>query len=324
LAKEQQVAAQLHRQNSSIHPSAESYRLAEYVALEEIDGEQNSPSLKQSYISLMDQLEIDGYPKQEISTVGKNIILTKKIEKLKPKGIPESEISVGRWWWYVAKERGCIDPHYSHPKDKPDKKPKNVFEQENDSWLAVIEKFEDYLKAEKTTLRNKNFNSKIPENESREALLIMNRVIDHANERLNNKTKIPPSHYSILMRDSFYASGTLLSQNYYLHVKEKEKFTKKQYQKVVRGIMKDMPARFEPNDEDQSDACGFSGVPCPKCGSYRTEFVSSFEKIVYEDVNGNKYEHGIKVRRIKCFAEDRKYQAPMPTLPAAEISKSEW
>jgi len=142
LAKEQQVAAQLHRQNSSVHPSDESYCLAESVALEEIDGEQDSPSLKESYILLMDQLEIDGYHKQEISSVGKKIILTKKIEKLKPKGIPESEISVGRWWWYVAKERGCIDPHYSHPKNVIDDTPKKQSTKINIRYI-------DYLKRTK-------------------------------------------------------------------------------------------------------------------------------------------------------------------------------
>ena len=64
---EQQVGTQLNRQNSS-NPSTEAYRLADKITeLEILDG--NNITLKESYINLMDQLEIDGIPKEKISKV---------------------------------------------------------------------------------------------------------------------------------------------------------------------------------------------------------------------------------------------------------------
>ena len=183
----------------------------------------------------------------------------------------------------------------------------------------------EFLKIQKTYVKHNHFKSLIPKLQWEESLLLINQAITHANERLNNKVKIAPSNYSILLRDCMIASGTKLSQMFYEHIREKETFTTKQSGKIIRAILKDMPARYEPNNTDQAEACGFSGVPCPGCDSFRTEYVSSFEKIIYEDAKGNKYENGIKVRKIKCYAEEGKtYDAPIPSLPAIEISSSEW
>ena len=66
---EQRVGTQLNRQNSST-PSTEAYRLADKIAQIEINDDGDNITLKESYINLMDQLEIDGVPKEKISTIG--------------------------------------------------------------------------------------------------------------------------------------------------------------------------------------------------------------------------------------------------------------
>lgn len=64
-----------------IKPRLLSYKLAEAIATEELQ-EENSITLKQNYINLIDQLEIDGIPKEKISTIGKQIIIERKKQKL--------------------------------------------------------------------------------------------------------------------------------------------------------------------------------------------------------------------------------------------------
>ncbi len=110
MAELQQVATEPERQNSSKKPSLKSYALAEQIANEEINGSKSS-TLKQYYINLMTQLEIEGYPKHQISIIGKQIVVEKKYEKL---DIPKREIIIGSWWYDIAKQQGCVDPYYLH------------------------------------------------------------------------------------------------------------------------------------------------------------------------------------------------------------------
>jgi len=263
-----EIATEPERQNSSKKPSLESYALAEQIANEEISGGKSS-TLKQYYINLMTQLEIEGFPKQQISTIGKQIVIEKKSEKLKD--IPKEEISIGSWWYDVTKERGCIDPHYSHPDEPKDLAPPTFFELQNQQTISVIDEMMEFLKSEKQFLKHNEHDSKIHENTLRENILILRKAVTHANERFNKKRKIAPSHYSILFRDFIYSMSSYLSVPYYLHVRKKETFTAKQAGKVIKATIKDIPYRFEPIDEDEAEACGFSGVPCPNCGNFRTE-----------------------------------------------------
>ena len=73
-------------QEIQIKPSLLAYKLAESIALEELESEK-SISLKENYIRLIDQLEIDGVPKEKISAMGKQIIIERKKIKLDAKGI---------------------------------------------------------------------------------------------------------------------------------------------------------------------------------------------------------------------------------------------
>ena len=100
-----------------IKPSLESYKLAEAVAIEELESEK-SITLKENYIRLIDQLQIDGVPNENISALGKQIIIEKKKQKLQWKGIEAETIAVGSWWYQVAREQGCTDSRFSPVKQE--------------------------------------------------------------------------------------------------------------------------------------------------------------------------------------------------------------
>ena len=320
---EQQVGSQLNRQNSST-PSTEAYRLADKIAEIEINDDGDNLTLKESYINLMDQLEIDGVPKEKISTIGSKIIQQKKSKRLAGKAITESEVYVGTWWFITAREHGCIDPHYSHPKNSPTEiKPKTNHELENIETISVIDDMMEYLKSEKQFLKHNIHDSKIPENILRENILLMKNAITHANERFNNKLKIAPSHYSILFRQFLESMSSHLSVPFYLHVCKKETFTAKQAGKIIRANVKDLPLRYEPKDEDESEACGFSGVQCPNCKFFRTEITMRVENYEIEE-KGKVVTKSRGIRQIHCFKEDQNFDAPKVVLPANEMSESQW
>ena len=316
-------------------PSLQAYLLADIAVKEELDGDQANSSVKDAWINLGNQLEIEGISKDKIGTVMTKLILEKKSAKTK---IPQEELRMSGYFHKVVHSQNWFDPFYSHPTDDALERREDTsyiptkYEIENQDWIDAINEFKEFLDTEKLYLKKHHFVSKIPIAESNECVGQIRSIIKQASERLNNKTKISPSNYAILIRNTYTASGTLLSQLFYEHVKEKEVFVKKQYQKVVKAIMQDMPAEFEPNDDIQSKACGFSGVPCPNCDCFRTEYVPAVKVIEEKDWNGKilRNENGdpvkktIGIRKIHCYAEDRDHEAPMPQIPAAEINTSNW
>lgn len=103
-------------QKSEMRPSIEANSLAEKAALEEIKGERGNETLKKVWLLLANQLEIEGIPKEKISSVGKSLIVTQKKEKLKKLGYPEDElksITISGWWREVMNSIGCTDSKYS-------------------------------------------------------------------------------------------------------------------------------------------------------------------------------------------------------------------
>ena len=244
-------------------------------------------------------------------------------KKYRSLGIPRTEYKWHSGHFYsITKKNGWADPHYSHLTDDPnaDLKPKTNFELENTESISVIKEMIDYLKSEKQFLEHNFHDSKIPESILRENILVMKNAITHANERFNNKLKIAPSHYSILFRQFLESMSSHLSVPFYLHVRKKETFTAKQAGKIIRANVKDLPLRYEPKDEDESEACGFSGEQCPNCKFFRTEVTMRIENYTTEE--NIKKSRG--VRQIHCFKEDANFDAPKIALPANVISESKW
>lgn len=77
--------------SSKVKPSLESYKLADVAVSEEISSEESNPSLKEAWIHLGNQLEIDGIPKDQVCLVAKKLLIEKKSEKTE---LPIDEIKL--------------------------------------------------------------------------------------------------------------------------------------------------------------------------------------------------------------------------------------
>ncbi len=312
----------------TIKPSLQSYNLVGTAIIEELSGEESNMLLKDAWINLGNQLIIEGIPEEQISSVATKLLLEKKAETT---NLPKEELKMSGYFYRVYNSEGWTNSFYARNANEEQSVTlgeqentsikQNAFEQENKSWISSIERLEDFLKLEKTKLKNNHFDSLVPQKQSNQILLTINSIIDHCHDRLNKKTKIPLAHHPILLRDVMTASGTLLSQKYYEHVMEKEVFTTKTVSKIVRCIMKDVPFRYEPTNKDQAEACGFSGVSCPNCDNFRTEYVPGIKIIEVKDSEGRRLKNKktgeiltqtIGIRRIHCYKEDLDYDAPMP------------
>jgi len=167
----------------------------------------------------MTQLEIEGFPKSQISTIGKQIVVEKKCEKLN--NIPKEEITIGSWWYDIAKEQGCVDLHYSYPKENPDLKNKKSTHKTNQRYIdnlkrtkeictELIKKFEETEYIEKTL--------------DKKQLQYLNHewdaILDIAENTYNEKTKVPLNLQNLLLIEAStassitYAGMTFLKSNY--------------------------------------------------------------------------------------------------------------
>jgi len=268
------VATEPERQNSSNKkPSLESYALAEQIANEEINVGK-SQTLKQYYINLMNQLEIEGFSKSQISTVGKQIVIEKKSQKLKD--IPMDEITIGSWWYDIAREQGCIDPHYSHTKNQSDSKEKKSTHKTNQRYVdylkrtkdictELIKKFEESLDIEKSL--------------DKKQLQFINHewdaVLDIAENTFNEKTKVPLNLQNLLLIEAATASSitfagmTFLKSSYLQYQKIGSFLTTKQIGHIQNGITRTSLSIFKPDSRDTAIFQKYYGLSCIECKSWR-------------------------------------------------------
>lgn len=317
--------------NSSI--SDETYYLINLAVDEEISSERNNETLKEYWIKIGNQLEIDGVPKQEICTTASKLIIKIKSGKL---NIPEEEVRPGSWFYEIYKKQGWVNINLGRPRqDEPDEtieNPKTKYEIENQCWRIEVRRMKDILDDLDQKLKNEPFDSLLPRNISDQTVRQLETNSEYFKEMINKKIKIKPIFYSQLIKAWFGFSGKKLANLYYTYVQEKVEFVEKQYRKPVKALMREMPAEFEPQNEDHAKACDFSGVPCPACHCLRTHYVPAIKVIVEKDWNGTDLinEKGepitkkIAVKKIHCYKCEKDHDAPAPRLPAIEISATEW
>jgi len=137
--------------------------------------------------------------------------------------------------------------------------PKNEFEIENKNWIDVMDRYIELFKDSRDLMKRERWNDLIPDAISKESLFLLNRNADMQKERQNKKRKIPLSHYSVLFRDYLVASSATVSTLFYEHIRKRGKFTGKQARKIIHGLVKDMPDKYEPKDSEESESLGFSG-----------------------------------------------------------------
>jgi len=249
----------------------------------------------------MSQLEIEGFPKQQISTIGKQIVVEKKSEKLK--NIPKEEITIGSWWYDIAREQGCIDIHYSHPKDIESKHEKKIKQNPNQKYVYNLKRTKEICdiaikKFEKSADIEKSLTPK--------QIKILNHewdaVLDIAENAFNEKTKVPLNMQYILLLEAATASSITKAGETFQTLKLKEyhnlgkHLTPKQIGKFQDGIIPECMSIFKPDSRETALFGKFSGFSCPNCESWRvTGHPSSLSCIDcnhhFKEKSINKYWH---------------------------------
>ena len=126
-------------ENNSIKPSLESYRIAELAAREELSSEENNLTLKQYWIDLGNQLEIEGISKEKICSIAAKLIVEKKAEKLK---LSVDEIKPSGYFYRVYQEKDWVDTNLGRPRNNSTKETKKQSTKTNIRYI-------DYLKRTK-------------------------------------------------------------------------------------------------------------------------------------------------------------------------------
>lgn len=264
-----------------IKPSLLSYKLADTIAVEELGGDV-TPTLKQNYISLIDQLEIDGIPKEKISALGKQIIIEKKKQKMLSKGFEPEDITVGRWWREVARQRGCTDTKYSSV-DVAVAPPQNTSINTKNKKPNI--RFIDYLRRTKEicdiAIKKFEESEDITKILSDKQLNIISHewenILNIAEDAFNEKTKVPLNTQHLLLTEAATASSItnaattfqVIKQLYY--AKTGKFLTSKQIGFIQNGTVPKYLSLFKPDSRDTAIFQGYYGLACHKCKSWRVE-----------------------------------------------------
>lgn len=266
-------------QEVKFKPSNESNSLAEQVANEELRKTENYETLRKSYLNLMHQLEIDGIPKEKISTVGQKIVIEKKRAIKKSQGATPDEIkriNIGSWWYDVAREEKYIDPKYSHT-DATDAErkivPQTKHEKENSQYINLIKDTIEFLKDIALPKLKENPFMSLLDEDNKKVLLALHdwqAQLDIAKSFFNHKEKIPVNTQHILL----HCIGTISSNNdaaleYFLQRKKAHEITGKQISKYRSGEIKTSLKLFNPKDRISAILWNYFGLQCGKCNSWR-------------------------------------------------------
>jgi len=268
-------------------PSITSNNLAEAVANEELKKTDNFETLRTSYLNLMHQLEIDGIPKEKISTVGQKIVIEKKRVIKKEQGASLEElkkINIGSWWYDVAREEKYIDLKYSHTATDPERKivPLTEYEKENSEYIKIINDTIKFLKdVALQKLKTNHFMSLLNEEDDKITIALHDwkAQLEIAESFFDHKEKIPVNTQHILL----HALGTMSSNNdaaeEYFKLRDKaHKLTGKQLSKYRSGLIKTSLAIFNPKDRVTAILWKYFGAQCKKCNSWKVIELSQTSK----------------------------------------------
>lgn len=182
------------------------------------------------------------------------------------------------------------DAYYIHKDDEArmenpsDNSSKDInCEQENAKSIEIYKKIRDVFSAKLSQLKSQHYESKLDKKELQHDYLILNNAINFFNEAHDNRQSVPTitQHtlaITIATATMNYATGLFLTKlKKYGASKSKknlkllDELTTKQAGKICRGQVKNVLALFNPRNRDQAIDCGFYGLQCPSCGSYRLE-----------------------------------------------------
>jgi len=261
-----------------IKPSLRSYHLAALAVDEELQTEKSNPSIKQAWINLGNQLEIEGIPKEKISTIASQLLIEKKSEKT---GIPKEELRNSGWFHTVFHSQGWIDPFYSHPNED------DAYERRGNSSLnskvaniRVIDFLNRTRKICKTAITKfEEADNLILHIEPKILHNLVNEweaILDIAEDAFNEKTKIPQNIQHVALLKAATESSVTYAARIIFRVRlslmdETGKFiSSKQLGHIQDGDLPDQLIMYEPDSRDMSIFLRYSGLQCIHCDSWMT------------------------------------------------------
>lgn len=278
-------------QESIIKPSLDAYRLADVAALEELQHERDNNSLKQSWIKLADQLELEGIPKHKISTVGKQIIIQKKKEYLEKLNVSQEKldaISISGWWYDVMNEQGCTDPHYSHIATDTERQNSSINTKlPNQEMIDIFMDIKEICNLGIDKAKNiKEFEELFDKKETREFYKQQRVFISNCKDVLDDKTKIPVNTELLFIECVTIAEGGLNNAVKLFHKTRmqllddqgKKLITAKQTAKYLNGDKASKLPLLKPNSRDSAIFGKYFGVKC-ECGSWRIRIKNEGNKV---------------------------------------------
>lgn len=261
--------------------SVQSKKLAEEAINEELKTEESNSTLKEFYIKLMNQLEIDGVPKYEISKVGSKILLDLKKEKLKNSTTPTETIHVSRYWYIVASDMGYTDPEYDHSSQDAELAQREntsintPFYKENKPIIDIIHRLKnhlsDILKIYEEAPHMSELDDDVKKN-VRQSIHLMNQHIHIAEKIYNRKEKVPQNLQHILLY-LLVTEGSVndAAKAFLLKRMELLEFTSKQAGKLQDGTVPDLLPILKPTSRDIAMFLGYYGIQCKYCGSWEVK-----------------------------------------------------
>lgn len=261
--------------------SVESKKYAEQAVVEELKTEESNSTLKEYYIKLMNQLEIDGVPKYEVSKIGSKILLDIKKEKLKNSKTPNEEIHVGRYWYIVANECGYTDPSYDHSSQdaelaqRENSSINTPFYEENKPIIEIIHRLRRHLSDILGFYENNPHISKLEDDVKKnikKSIHLMEQHIMIAEKIYNRKEKVPANLQHILLYLLVTEGSVNEAARAFLQKRDELlEFTSKQAGKLQAGSIPDLLPILKPYSRDVAIFLGYFGVACPTCGSWEVK-----------------------------------------------------
>lgn len=253
-----------------IKPSLISRNIAAKVAEEELKKTENYESLKIIYLKLLNQLLVDGIPRERVSAVGQKIIVDKKRSIKRTDGASEDDvkkINIGSWWYDVVKEANFSFTPVTDKKIVPSK-----YEKENAQHIELINNTIEFLKdIALPKLKTKHFMSLLDSKKTKVVFHDWQAQLDIAKSLLDHKEKIPPNTQHILLHAiSTLSSNNSVTTEYYKQRLEAHELTGKQLSKYRKGLIKKGPAILEVKDRIIAMLWNYVGIQC-KCKSWRVK-----------------------------------------------------
>ena len=278
-------------QSTEIRPSILANTLAEEAAREELNGEKTNQSLKESWIQLASQLEIDGVEKHKISTIGQQLIIDQKKKQLTKLGATKEElvtVGISGWWREVMGDLGYTDSKYSSLEATVPSPENDSIYTENGSFIDIltlqkkvidlaISKFKEIDDWEKTLFTKK---------ETREYYRQQITMLNNFKNAFDEKTKVPQNTEHILL-DALATSASVSdgAEKFQLYKIELQKslnkkfLTTKQATRYQKGDKTSTLPLLKPYTRDEAVYLDYFGVECVTCKSWRVRQKNDSNKV---------------------------------------------